>query len=61
MQTEKEEMETQLKSFARVNDALVNMLLETKQRAGEEAKQDSVELIRQRQVWRLGVGLCMHS
>jgi len=49
MQTEKEEMETQLKSFARVNDALVNMLLETKQRAGEEAKQDSVELIRQRQ------------
>ena len=48
MQGEKADMETQLKSFARVNEALVNMLLETKQRAGEET--DPVVAIRQRQV-----------
>lgn len=51
LDSEKDEMEIQLKSFARVNEAVVNMLLETRQRAGvaQAEDPDSVAAIRQRQ------------
>lgn len=51
MQAEKADTESQLKSFARVNETMVNMLLEVKQRAGvsEAADPDSIVAIRQRQ------------
>eukprot|EP00658_Telonema_sp_P-2_P012271 TRINITY_DN14678_c0_g1_i1.p1 TRINITY_DN14678_c0_g1~~TRINITY_DN14678_c0_g1_i1.p1 ORF type:complete len:489 (+),score=155.67 TRINITY_DN14678_c0_g1_i1:186-1652(+) len=52
LRSEKSNMDSQLRSFGRVNEAVVNMLLEIKQRAGADqpwADPESVAAIRQRQ------------